>query len=129
MRYTALSLALIALAANLTNISAVNLCPGAPASLANTNRPYSGYKYADASWGIEKAVSDNSMTTARRREEIDEERLSQFEAGYAANMVDCVDRCRQNHRKYYLLICMHPALMVCDCSNRMRLDRLSRRQA
>jgi len=57
MRYTALSLALIALAANLTNISAVNLCPGAPASLANTNRPYSGYKYADASWGIEKAVS------------------------------------------------------------------------
>ena len=57
MRYIALTTALIALMTSLTNVSAVNLCPGAPPSLANTNRPYSGYKYADASWGIEKAVS------------------------------------------------------------------------
>jgi hypothetical protein len=57
MRYTAITTALIALMASLGHVDAVNLCPGAPESLANTNRPYSGYKYADASWGIEKAVS------------------------------------------------------------------------
>jgi hypothetical protein len=56
MRSTTLITTLLALLTSY-NVNAVNLCEGAPASLADTNRPYSGYKWADANWGIEKPVS------------------------------------------------------------------------
>jgi hypothetical protein len=67
MRYTALTTALIALMASL-EANAWDLCPGAPESLLTTNRPYAGYKYADASWGTEKPVSERDRLARLKQE-------------------------------------------------------------